>query len=162
MSGLVPDSNSDSNFGPEQLRSRAWWRTHQNCLFNASCKEIVNTLRYGRRSYISISNCDVMVLQNSYSPVPITPVCDALIYPSLTDSVCLVVCFLFLLGRPNCAGAVDDGRSSGVASGLGERRGRGRSGDRISRYIDCSACIDVGCEGVAGTIIVSSTACSCT
>ena len=75
---------------------------------------------------------------NRYSSVPVAPVCDAFTNPSSTDSVCLVVCFLFLLGRPNCAGAVDEGRPSGVPSGDGERRGRGRSGVRFGRRIDCA------------------------
>jgi hypothetical protein len=64
---------------------------------------------------------------------------------------------LALLSLSNLPGVVDVGIASGVASELGERRGRGCSGIRIARIM-------VGCGrgGVAGTMVVCFTGKFCT
>ena len=75
-----------------------------------------------------------LAAQTSSQCRPIAPCCDAFNSPSLTPSLYLLVCLRFLLA-PN-SGAVDVGKpnTSELASGLGERRRRGRSGVRIASY----------------------------
>src|SRR6266849_869245 len=46
--GLVRGSDLEATSGPERLRSRAWWRTHQNYFIDTSCREIIPHRRLRR------------------------------------------------------------------------------------------------------------------